>query len=196
MGNTKRLGAGVALCATLAVAGTATAGSPPEPVRLHPVDGGHWQSRVGLADSRGNADAGLVRVIDASDTEVEAAAITGFEGEDSGNVDRLGFTVTGDGPGITPTIRLAFTDALGNRQQVTINSRFMRSEPSKTEGWTIYTLDGGLPPGATVDSLQIGADVSADPPEPVRVIFDDIVVNDHVFTHPGDLGSAAPPDPV
>lgn len=89
---------------------------------------------------------------------------------------------------IVPCVRVAFTDALGNPREAMITSRMMRQEPSKTKGWTVYTLEAGLPPGGTIEAVEIGLHSHASPQEPVSVRFDDVVVNDEVFTHPDDHG--------
>lgn len=174
------------LAGVLGSAGAAFAVSPPEPIRVVPVDGGHWQSGVGLPGSRGNADQALVRVVDGSDDHPEVAAITGLEGEDTSALESFGFTVAGEDVGIIPCVRVAFTDALGNQGELMFTRRTMRSEPSRTPGWTVYTFDTGLPPGATIEEIEIGVHSESNPPDPVRVLFDDVMVNGQVFTHAGD----------
>jgi hypothetical protein len=41
-------------------------------LKLHPIDSGHWEANMGLPDSKGDADLGLVRAIDNPDLHPEA----------------------------------------------------------------------------------------------------------------------------
>jgi hypothetical protein len=77
-----------------------------------------------------------------------------------------------------------------------VTSRMMRSERSRTPGWTVYSYDAELPTGATIDSVEIGVHDERAADGSVRVLFDDVTVNGQVFTHPGDNATQAPPDPV
>lgn len=180
---------GLLASAVPAAPGTALAAFPPDPGRVQPADGGHWQARLGLPDSRGNARQALVRWVDGSDGHPEVAAVKGLDGEDTSTIDELGFAVAGDEAGIIPCVRVAYTDALGDAQELMLTpGRFLRGRPGREPGWTAYALEAGLPPGGTITAVDVGVHVETSSPDPVRVRFDDVVVNDQVFTHPSDRG--------
>ncbi len=196
MKNKKRkIGTGLAVAGALGLAGSAVAAGPPQRIGLHPIDSGHWEAGAGLPDATGDGRQALVRVVDGSDAHPEAAAITGLRGADTGDVDRLGFTVAGDEAGIIPCIKVAFTDALGTRREVMITTREMRGQPGAEAGWTQYTFDPGLPPGGTIEAIELGAHVEQNPPD-IRpsLRFDNVVVNDEVFTGPADNAAVDQPD--
>ena len=195
MKKTKISGAlAAALTGALGV-GAAGAAPPGDGLGLHPLDGGHWQAGVGLEDARGGARQALVRSIDGTDAHPEVAAVTGLEGQDTSAVERLGFSVAGEQAGIVPCIKVAFTDALGQRREAMITSRTMRAQPAREPGWTAYTLDAGLPPGGTIQAIELGVHVENDPVDTRPTVrFDDVVVNDVTFTSPADNAAQNPPN--
>ena len=185
----------VALTGALGVADAAGAAPPGDGLGLHPVDGGHWHAGAGLEDARGGARQALVRTVDGDDAHPEVAAVTGLEGQDTSAVRRLGFSVAGDDPGLTPGVRVAFTDALGEQREAMITSRMMRAQPAREAGWTAYTFDAGLPPGGTIQTIELGVHVEQDPVDTRPTVrFDDVVVNDVTFTGPADNGALNPPN--
>jgi len=181
------------LCGVLGVASAPPAAGAP-PIGLHPIDGAHWQAGSGLPDARGHARNALVRVIDGSDDHPEVAAITGLRGTSTADLGSLGFTVAGDEAGIIPCIKVAYADAHGVRRETMITSRAMRAEAATEPGWTRYSFDGALPAG-TIETIELGAhdEIRVDAPDgngPPRLRpsmrFDDVVVEDRLFTQPGD----------
>lgn len=177
----------------------AEAVEPPDPVKLHPIDSAHWQGRVGLADSRANAEQALVRVIDAGllaprePVHLGAAAVTGLEGQPTSDLRKVAFAVNGDEAGIVPCVKVAYTDPLGNDAEVMVTPLRGRNVEGHPD-WHTYRFDGVLPPG-TIRAIELGVDVEAEPPDPIRFLFDNIVVNDRIWTHAGDNGYRDTPAP-
>ena len=167
---------------------SAQAANPPEPVRLIPVDGAHWEAEAGLPASQI-----LVQDIGTSTppdpVHVGVAAVAGLEGEPTSNVSVLGFAVGELPGGIIPCVRVGYTDPDGNPTELMLHPLDERTgqtgadwtaTPSRT-GWTTYTYTGELPEG-TITGLEVQVAVEVQPPDPVRVEFDNVQVNTKVWT--------------
>jgi len=161
--------------------------------KLHPLDGAHWQAKVGLPDARGNARQGLAAIVDdnkAPDPHLSVAVVTGLEGQPTSELRRVGFAVHGEETGFDPCIKVAYTDVLGNEAEFMVDGSMMRRYV--VEGhpdWQGYIYEGPWPPG-TIQSIEIGVHVGN--PDgfdgDAFVVFDNVEVNDQMWTHPGDNG--------
>ena len=177
----------------------ADAGRPPEP-KLHPIDGAHWQAKVGLPDSRGNARQALAQDIDAVEGQppdpvhIGLGAITGFEGQPTSAVQRVRVDAKGTEGGIIPCVRVAYIDLAGNEAEFMVTmvpevvTVATATAPGGTAGWLGYAYNGPLPAG-TIQAIEVGVHAANEPPDPGRVLFDNVQVNDHRWTHPGDNGA-------
>lgn len=202
-----RLGAAAAAgaLALAALLAGAPAHARPEPhLKLHPIDAGTWEAGTGLPDTFGDADTGLVGAIgnpnDAPDPHPEVAEVTGLEGRPTTALEHVAFATLGDRVGIQPCIKVAYTDPLGRAGEIMVTGTMMtRYEIGGHPDWYGYAYDGPWPAG-TIDAVELGIHIDFfDPPEPDRIVFDNIEINTKTWTHPGDNGTnhgfVAPPDP-
>ncbi|MHB8694580.1 MAG: hypothetical protein ACYDHH_25360 [Solirubrobacteraceae bacterium] len=183
---------------------TASAGNPPDPIKLSPVDGAHWQGQAGLPDTRGNANQALVSPsIDSSTPlgELPVGTIRGVDGLPTSVLGSVGFAVPDGLPsGIEPCWLVGFTDPSGNPSSFmlmtggSVDSRGLRATGSPAPGWTSYAYSGPFPAG-TITSATFGVHVISDPPNPIRVAFDNITATGRTWTFAGD-NSSDPPNPI
>jgi hypothetical protein len=206
-----RLAAVAAVGAVVASAAPASAAPfdpQPDPPRLVPIDGAHWQRGAGLPDARGAQSQGLVRHVatcrglldalfdsscrlldlgvPAARRHVEAGAVLGYRGRPTTDLGTMhGFAVRELPAGIIPCIRIAYTTTAGERGETMVTTDRMRAEPIPDRpDWTAYSFSGALPEG-TIDEIEIGAHVEGSPPDPVRLTFDNIRIGTQLWTRAG-----------
>jgi len=122
------------------------------------------------------------------------ARITGLDGEPTSALGTLSFATPPLPGGIAPcwSVGYANPDGSTGNLMITPSSRgsdFVTTEPpSPIRGtdWTTHSFQVHLPPGTTILTLTVGIDVTSDPPEPIRVAFDNVTAAGHTWTWIGD----------
>jgi hypothetical protein len=183
------LGAGLVL-ATLGLvpAGPAAAFNPtPEPPKVMPLDGAHWQAGAGFPDPTGQSALGLVQDAPlAADTHMPVAEIQHVPG----SVTELGFASQVPN-GINPCWMVGITNPDGSTStlHLTTDSAQIVSEgpppPGDVAPYIQWSWSITLPPGAVVTSAR--AEVMSGqqpPPGNDRVAFDRFSVNGDLIATP------------
>ena len=196
----RMMAAVVALGCMTVGSGGAGASNPPEPIRLVPVDGAHWQAKAGLPDRQGMASQALVLDIGEQappePIHVGVASLRGYVGQPTSALDVVGFAVTQRPGWIIPCIRIAFTDVEGRAGEVMLHAGSRRDEgvtwtEARTGEWTTYATSPQLPEG-TLTAIELQVEVldvgEQGPPDPVRVAFDNVQVGTKVWTSAADNG--------
>lgn len=177
----------------------------PAMLKLHPVDGGHWQGQMGLPDAIGHANQALVRALPPDPCtppdpcHVILADVTGLRGHPTSELTSLGFSFQ-DHESINPCIRVAFTDENGPGEIMLshINSTdagpggvggLGREPVAGHAGWFAYHSDPNVafPPG-TIQRITFGAHYFDTPPANTVLVMDNVMVNSQVWAQAGANG--------
>ncbi len=181
--------AGLAVAAAgLVIAGSAVGFNPtPEPPRVVPLDGAHWQAGAGFPDTTGQSSLGLVQTpLDIGDTHTPVAEIKHLPG----SVTELGFAAQTPN-GINPCWLVGITNPDGSTSTLhltTDSARIVNELPppgGDSAPYVQWTWSLSLPAGAVVTSAT--AEVMTGltpPPTDQRVAFDRFTVDGSVIPTP------------
>ena len=184
-------------------------------LRLHPNGFGQgsfaaWRAHEGLPDSRGNADHALYfqKMTTTETFAAGVARITGLEGQPLSAITGLSWEHRTDGwcGAGAPRWDIIVSDESGDRGVIFLGCAAAVHTPGSAANWIRDSYPAGTPIASlpatgftpdfdptddlTISELLIVFDEGTDiPANPGFVFLDNITVNGHVFTGPGDNGS-------
>lgn len=183
------LAAGLVLAvAGLVSAGSAVAFNPtPEPPKVVPLDGAHWQAGAGFPDASGESSLGLVQTPPSTpDTHTQMAEIQHVPGA----VTELGFASQVPN-GINPCWMVGITNPDGSTSTIHLTTDSARivsdgpPPPGDVAPYIQWSWSISLPPGAVVTSATAEVMSAQNPPlTSDRVAFDRFSVNGQVIGTP------------
>jgi len=182
---------------------------------LHPNGFGEnsyaaWKAHEGLPDSKGNADHALYfqKMTTTATFAAGVARVTGLEGQPLSAITGLSWEHRTDGwcGAGAPRWDIIVSDASGDRGVIFLGCAAAVHTPGSAANWIRDSYPAGTPIASlpatgftkdfnpadplTISELLIVFDEGTDiPTNPGFVFLDNITVNGHVFTGPGDNGS-------